>query len=548
MQAKSYFTLALSCVLFTSCGVSFVFSFPFNSVHQSECLQVYDSGLITGLGMQPHREYLVMNRVDLQGQQINIPEDVTITFSGRGAIVNGTLKGNGTKLNTNAGEVLGVKLKGTWCVDKISDLLFSDVYLTDTEIVDNLNVIQSDEISNEVIINRDYHISICQSGGSGLRPSSHSVILLKGTISLAGNDCKTYQIIDINDKEDVTIRGGCIVGDVCHHVYVEGTTSEWGMGVNILQSRDIFISDMTITRCIGDGIYISGGKESSVGIYDNASKNINIENVVCDDNRRQGLSIIHVDGLVVRNCSFVNTGRSEFTEPGAGIDIEPNVSNGYNMSVRNVVVENCLIMNNEGAAIETNNTYEMMGRSNYANILFLNCKTDGLLKAQSHDVIYRNCTFKEVYIASVYAPTHITFENCVISGGYGIIIYAPSERGVNSKDCLLALDFIGCRISTVESETRTKALISCYKSYIPNLDYVCFDSCEFNIPVGKPFDFGLTDYSFNEKLRINKSKIDMPNHIIDASGMKLTNNRIKCRGVSQLDGDSSNRVMFDVEK
>ncbi|MBP3763128.1 MAG: right-handed parallel beta-helix repeat-containing protein [Bacteroidales bacterium] len=543
MRLKTCITIASLCVLFTACGVSCAYSSK--TKPKPVKVQVREQAPIVDIGMQPHKEYVVREVIDLQGKQVNVQENVTITFKKGGAIVNGTLKGNGSKLNSKTDEVLGVKLKGTWRVDKISDLVFSKDYLTDTDIINNLNTIQSDVMANEVTINRDYRIAIAKSGGAGLLPSSHSTILLKGTLSLEGNDYKTYQIIDIKNKEDVIVKGGRIMGDVGKHTYIEGTTSEWGMGVNIMQSKDVTISDMYITKCTGDGIYISGGKEPSVGIYDNASKNITIRNVTCDDNRRQGVSIIHVDGLVVRDCSFINTGKTEFTAPGSGIDIEPNVSNGRNMSVRNVVVDNCLIKNNKGSSIATNNTYEMEGRKNYENNLFSNCQTDGLLKAQSHDVTFRKCSFKEVRIASVYAPTHITFENCIISGGYGVILYAPSERGVQSKDRLLALDFRGCTISTVAEETRTNALISCYKSYVPNLEYVNFEDCVFTIPSGKASDYGLTDYSFKGKLRIRKSEINMQGRNLDANGMELYNNKIRCRSTSQLGTRASNRVISD---
>ena len=98
------------------------------------------------------------------------------------------------------------------------------------------------------------------------------------------------------------------------------------------------------------------------------------------------------------------------------------------------MVNNCTVTGNKGSAIATNNTYEANGLRNYSNILFSNCHTDGLLKAQSDDMTFRNCTFKEIRFAAVYAPTHITMEDCTISGGYGVIIYAPSGHMEQSKE------------------------------------------------------------------------------------------------------------------
>ena len=541
MRPYYHLLIALLCFSFTACGASCAYSK--HEKPKPEKIQVRERTQIVDIGMQPNREYVVKEKIDLKGKQVNVPTGVTISFKKGGAIVNGTLNGNGTKLNSKLENVLGVRLNGTWCVDKVSDLLFSKEYLSDTEIINNLNAFQSDKQSNEVTIYRDYDIAIAKSGGAGLLPSSNSTILLKGTISLQCNDYKTYQIIDIKHKENVTVKGGRIVGDVGKHTYIEGSSSEWGMGVNIQESQNVTIENLYITRCTGDGIYISGGNELSVGIYDHASRNVAIRNVICDDNRRQGLSIIHVDGLTVRDCSFINTGKTEFTAPGAGIDIEPNVKNDRNMSVRNVVVDNCTVTGNKGSAVATNNTYEANGLRNYSNILFSNCRTDGLLKAQSHDVTFRKCSFKEVRIASVYAPTHITFEDCTIYGGYGVILYVPSEKGVQSKDRLLALDFKGCSISTSEEETRTNSLISCYKSYVPNLEYVKIENCHLTIPRAKSKAYNLTEYDFKDKLLITSSTIDMEGTELKADGVVLEGNRVRCAKVVKSPKGAGNKII-----
>lgn len=531
-------TLAVN-FLFSSCAVSCMQSKP-GSV--TESLKVRDAEQLVTLGAGEGTEFIVADTIDLHGGNAKLPANVLLTFRRGGAIVNGTLTGNGTGINAKGENVLGVKLKGSWCVDVIYDMAFSRQYLNDRDIIENLNVIQSDSVRNEVFITRDYTVTIPHASGSGLRPSSNSTFHITGDLTVAPNDYKSYGVIEINKKENVSIKGGRIIGDCAEHDYIEGSSSEWGMGLNIKESRNVIVENLYITRCTGDGIYISGGNEPSVGIYDFASKNITIKNVVCDDNRRQGMSIIHVDGLIVRDCSFINTGATMSTPPSAGIDIEPNVSNGRNMSVRNVVVDNCTVTGNKGSAIATNNTYEADGLRNYANILFSNCRTDGLLKAQSDDMTFRNCTFKEIRFAAVYAPTHITMEDCTISGGYGITLYVPTEKGVQSKDRLLALDFRGCTISTIEEETRTKALISCYKSYVPNLEYVRMENCHLMIPKSKAAPYYLTDYDFKGKLHISASTIDMQGVELKADGVVLDGNRILCAKVFKSPEGSRNKI------
>ena len=525
--------IAMLCVSLSACGMSYSYS----QKNRTESVQIVD------IGMQEGKEYVVKKKIDLKGKQIDVPKGVTITFLRGGSIVNGLLNGSDTKIQSTIDNALGVKLNGTWIVDRISDKIFSRNYLSDTEIINNLNAIQSDSILNEITITRNYTITIPKSGGSGLILKSNTILLLDATLILAPNKLRSYNIVYIQGKENVTVKGGRIVGDVGKHTYIEGTSSEWGMGVNIQESQDVSLEDLYVTRCTGDGIYISGGNEPSFGYYDHASHNITIRNVTSDANRRQGLSIIHVDGLVASNCSFINTGQIEFTSPGAGIDIEPNVSNDRNMSVRNVVIDNCTITGNKGSAVLASYTYEAGGRQNYENLVFSNCHADGLLKARSTDLTFRQCSFKEVSFASAYSPTHITMEGCSITGGSGISLTLPPQKNAHSKGCLMAIDLVDCVISMDEKETTKHTLISCNKNFIPNLEYFNVKGSRLIIPPSLSQDFKLTESSFNDKLHISNSSIEMEGRTFDSTGLVLTGNKIRCAKVVKLPQGRDNKVL-----
>lgn len=419
MRPYYHLLIALLCFSFTACGASCAYSKY--EKPKPEKVQVHERTQMVDIGMQPNCEYVVKEMIDLKGKQVNVPSGVTITFKKGGAIVNGTLNGKGTKLNSKTENVLGVKLKGTWCVDKVSDLIFSKEYLSDTEIINNLNAIQSDKQSNEVTIHRDYNIAIAKSGGAGLLPSSNSTILLKGTISLQGNDYKTYQIIDIKHKENVTVKGGRIVGDVGKHTYIEGSSSEWGMGVNIQESENVTIENLYITRCTGDGIYISGGNEPELCHYDYASKNVILTSVVSDDNRRQGLSVIHVDGLIINGCQFINTGKTEYTGPGSGIDFEPNVTNGRNMSIRNVSISDCRLYGNKGKQQGGYNAFFDGSHSSFENIRIKNTYYGGMCYIPG-DMTFENCEFEGITVRNSEMPVHVSFLNCTVSNGDGVCI------------------------------------------------------------------------------------------------------------------------------
>jgi parallel beta-helix repeat protein len=153
------------------------------------------------------------------------------------------------------------------------------------------------------------------------------------TLKAITNSASNYSVVGLVGCSNVTITGGTITGDRSTHT---GTTGEWGMGIYVgTNSTNITIQDLTVNECWGDGIYVAGS----------GCANVIINGVVCDHNRRQGLSIIWVDGMVVKNSTFKNT---QGTGPECGIDFEPN----ENQSINNVQVSGCTITNNSGGGIQ----------------------------------------------------------------------------------------------------------------------------------------------------------------------------------------------------
>lgn len=76
------------------------------------------------------------------------------------------------------------------------------------------------------------------------------------------------------------------------------------------------------------------------------SKDVVLQDVISDDHYRQGMSVISVVGLRVRNCTFSNTNG---TAPSAGIDFEPNDRNDR---LENIVMDGVTIANNSGNGID----------------------------------------------------------------------------------------------------------------------------------------------------------------------------------------------------
>jgi len=81
------------------------------------------------------------------------------------------------------------------------------------------------------------------------------------------------------------------------------------------------------------------------GFYLSSAKGVTFCSVISDHNRRQGLSVIDVDGLEVVNSVFSNT---QGTRPMAGIDLEPD---DLKQRIENVRIHNSKFLNNKGPGI-----------------------------------------------------------------------------------------------------------------------------------------------------------------------------------------------------
>lgn len=142
----------------------------------------------------------------------------------------------------------------------------------------------------------------------------------------------SYRVFQVKNVENVKISGGSLVGDKYTHL---GDTGEWGMGIEIRDSKNISISDINIDKMWGDAIYVgTNGK--------NSTYNINLNNISMDDNRRQGLTIISVKKLIGNNIHISNT---KGVDPASGIDIEPNNKNNI---LQEINFENLYTFNNAG--------------------------------------------------------------------------------------------------------------------------------------------------------------------------------------------------------
>lgn len=187
-----------------------------------------------------------------------------------------------------------------------------------------------------------YSCSVANHGTSRLgviHPKLGITIRLNGA-TIQTNDSVTsfnYHIIDWTESSFCTISDGTLKGNK----YTPGVSSgEWGMGIGLYAASNCKASNLVIKEQGGDGIYV--GRVANGKAY---SENIEFTNIVCDDNRRQGVSIISAKNLKFTNLVCKNTSG---TDPQSGIDIEPNNTDEW---LENIEFNNVISFNNSGQAL-----------------------------------------------------------------------------------------------------------------------------------------------------------------------------------------------------
>ena len=187
--------------------------------------------------------------------------------------------------------------------------------------------------------------------------------------------------------------------------YVDG---EWRMTLSIINCTDITIKGLKIASSGGDGIYIDGWKQ---GEY---SKNITIEDVVSENHKRQGMSIISAENVFVKNSVFKDT---KGTLPEAGLDLEPDDPKDR---LVNINFENCKFINNNhsGILLALN---KLNSQSLPVSISFTNC-----FLSMNHKPENAYASSEIVFGAASKNPVGgaVVFNNLLIDGSDWGILYS----------------------------------------------------------------------------------------------------------------------------
>lgn len=154
-----------------------------------------------------------------------------------------------------------------------------------------------------------------------------------------GND----SLFRATGKSNIVMRGYGAVLRMQKQDYMNPPYSkaEWRMVLEFDSCTNIQILGLTLKDSGGDGIYL--GVDKSGQLY---NKNVLIRDVICDNNYRQGISVISAEDLIIENCTFRNTGG---TAPEAGIDLEPNFPDER---LTRCMIRNSTFTDNRGAGIQ----------------------------------------------------------------------------------------------------------------------------------------------------------------------------------------------------
>jgi hypothetical protein len=269
-------------------------------------------------------------------------------------------------------------------------------------------------------------------------------------------------------KEDYIV--GLVLKDFgWHRWHGQYEKAEWRCPLVIRGCTNVEVYGLTLRDSGGDGILVLGGGERT------HSSNIHIKDVVCDNNYRQGISVISVDGLVVEDCVFKNTWG---TPPSSGVDIEPDSSEER---VKGVVFRNCRFQDNYGDGIEIFLSNQKK-TSDDVSVLFENCRVtsrwgSGMRVAKATDdgpgglIEFRNCVVQntEAYGIKVQDKAadrvRVRFVNCTLRNvardrahhsAWTPIWLHPSEP--NRVQKFGGIDFVDCVVEDSHDRPVIEAL------------------------------------------------------------------------------------------
>ncbi|MFW6438176.1 MAG: hypothetical protein ACOCZ7_04095, partial [Armatimonadota bacterium] len=224
------------------------------------------------------------------------------------------------------------------------------------------------------------------------------------------------------DVENVVLRGNGATFRMWQEDYDNPELyekAEWRHCLQLRGATNVEVHDLILRDSGGDGIYLGIGPGGST------NTDITIKGVDCDNNYRQGISVITAENLLIEDTVMRNTSG---TAPQAGIDFEPN--NAKERLV-NVVMRNCVTENNGSSgymfylrplnsdsipvSVRIENCRSINDRGQSARVI-----TDGTVEnsvagtIEFVDCVFENSTQPSISVSKPAGQGLVRFERCAI--------------------------------------------------------------------------------------------------------------------------------------
>lgn len=387
---------------------------------------------------KPNTIYEIKYDFDLCSANLVIPEGCKLKFSS-GSISNGQLTGDNTMVIADKYTIFyNVNIAGTWITKDIYSIWFN--LISNNTNVDNKTNLQnivnltSDNITNNIYI-EDGTFYSTKTGGLLNLTSNTNVYFSNASINILDNDDIRESIIQIKNRDNVSLYNVKLVGDFKTHKFSSGKSDEWNHGIKVGGSSNVNIINCNVSYCVGDGIDIIDSYEGN-----SVCKNITVRNCVLDNNGRQGISIESGDNVTIEYCSITNTSKIKLVSPGAAIDIEP----WRDTILKNIHISHCeMYDNNRSISIYLD---FLSDPNKNRNILIEECFLNtGAILASAYFVTFRNIKYVSKGNEDHRVLAFRNVQNCVFDNTPAILANTQTSPFVNNK-------IINCQFGRKEAQ------------------------------------------------------------------------------------------------
>ena len=317
-------------------------------------------------------------------------------------------------------------------------------------------------------------------------PSNMHIILSKdATIKVAPNKKTRYGAFYLNEKENVVIEGGKIVGDRLNHDYTTVTSShEWGAGIRLIGCRDCVIQNVEISLFTGDAITMTSNGTYGQADY-SPTRNTRVLNCNIHSTRRIGITVSGTENTLVQGCHIHDIGTTiEGTAgiaPKVGMDLEGygttdtitvmpfdvTISNNYfsgnESDINMYTVNKCIIIGNHfESVVECGYAYQSIVANNafygHGNGRAISTTASRSVMNNQNNLIIKGNMINDYQVGMMLKGNNITACDNTIVNTTDIGIHLSGVLSLTSKNIAVIDNNVinsneGIRINAVENGT-----------------------------------------------------------------------------------------------